>query len=393
MGFSCSTISSNAALTNITLPSLARAGLLSVSQNARLSSLSIRSISVAGSIDIDVNPLLSDIDFSALQTVSGYFNVNLPALDILKADSLRNATGYIYVSRCLQPKFSTLVDALIPTLAFCDLGRGNLFAGKNAVVCVPCQPGFYKAVQSNEACTVCPGGETSTAESSSCSPLGSCALVSIPENGCVSSIVPINAVPGGGTWSCLNASVTFANNAMGSTTLTSTSAGSFSIVWTSGNCTIPKTITIVGPTVASIPMPTGSLCGPTGSVNIGADLSGDAIFGKWTVTPSVGGSFSNTVPAFTHFSWTQPGPFTLQFTPKSVCNTPAVLTVQIDPQCPQVLSRETTIGIGVGATLGGLILVAAGILAAVKIYQAWNRHVVQFRDKDVTLAQSDYYKF
>jgi hypothetical protein len=366
-----------------------------VYQNARLSSISIRAISVVGSVDINFNPLLAVIDISALQTVTGDFNVNVPILDILKADSLRNASGSIYVFRCLRPTFSALVDALLPPLAVCDLGRGNVFAGKKATVCVPCQPGFYKAVQSNEACTVCPQGETSTAESSSCSPLGSCALVSIPGNGCVSSSVPITAVPGSGTWSCSNASVTFANNGMGSTTLMSALAGTFSILWTasSGNCTIPKTIAIVGPTVASIPMPTGSLCGPAGSVNIGADLSGDAIFGKWTVTPSVGGSFSNTVPAFTHFSWTQPGTFTLQFTPNSVCNAPAVLTVQIDPQCPQVLSRETTIGIGVGATLGGLILVAAGILAAVKIYQAWNRHVVQFRDKDVPLAQSDYYKF
>lgn len=120
-------------------------------------------------------------------------------------------------------------------------------------------------------------------------------------------------------------------------------------------------------------------------------LVGDARTGTWSSAPA--GSFQNPLSAGTVFNWTGGGSFTFSFMPDSVCSTPASMTVDLLESCPQLLSREATIGIGVGATLGGLTLVAVGVLAAVKIYQAWNRHIVQLRDKDVPLAQSDYYKF
>jgi hypothetical protein len=365
---------------------------LSVYRNARLSGLTVPSLSMAGSIDINLNPLLSEIDVSALQTVSGDFNINVPILDILKAYSLRNATGSIYVSRCLQPDFSSLVDALFPPLSICGSGLGNIFAGKNAVVCVPCQPGFYKGVQSNENCTLCPQGQTSNAESSSCLPtVSSCALVSIPDYGCVSSLVPVNAVPGNGNWSCLNASVSFENYTTGNTTLTSTSAGNASITWTalSGNCTISKTITIVGPIVAQIPTPTGTMCGSTGSVYVVTELVGDALFGNWT---SNFGSFKNSKTSSTLFSWNQPGTVFIRFAPNSVCPTPANLSFVIAAECPpEPLSREATIGIAVGATLGSLILIAVGVVLAIWLYRVWNRSLVKFRSgNDVALSTSQY---
>jgi hypothetical protein len=392
--FSCSSFSGNTVLTSISFPVLTRVGILTVFQNAKLSSLTIPSIFMADSIDINMNPVLIEMDVSALQTVSGKFEVDGPILNVLKADSLRNASS-IYVYRCVQCNFMSLVDALsTPFFLSCDRTLGAKFTNKKAVVCVPCQPGFYKDNRLNEPCTQCPSGKTSNAEAIECFAIGpSCALVTVPDYGCAGSLVTVTAVPGNGTWSAVNASVAFANNAMGSTTVTSISPGTFSIMWTasSGNCTISKNVTIVGPIIAQIPMPTGLLCGPTGSVNIGADLIGDALLGTWTANF---GSFKNSKTGFTLFSWSQSGNVTIQFAPNSVCPTPAILSVDIAAECPpDPLSREATIGVAVGATLGGLVLVVAGVIAAILLYRVWNRRLVQFRDDDVSMPKSEYYKF
>jgi hypothetical protein len=254
---------------------------------------------------------------------------------------------------------------------------------------------FNVSFSPNSVCNA-PVNLTVTLSNDTCSNTCFGFAANIPSYGCVNTTVAINAtfdsVSGPGQWSSVGSSIAFANLSPKSE-FTSSVNGTVTILWLSANCQVSKTVGIVSPPTAVIPSLSQQLCGPSGSAHVGADLSGDAISGKWTVTPSSGGSFSNDVPAFTLFSWTQPGTFTLQFTPNSVCHAPAVLTVQIDPQCPRVLSRDATIGIGVGATLGGLILVAAGVLVAVKGYQAWNRNIVQLRDKDVPLAQSDYYKF
>jgi hypothetical protein len=91
------------------------------------------------------------------------------------------------------------------------------------------------------------------------------------------------------------------------------------------------------------------------------------------------GSVSNTISASTIFTWdsSQVGSMVnLSFTPNSVCGTPAYLLVDIARTCPIVLSKEARIGIAVGATLGGLILIAAGVLAAIWLYRVWNRRLV-----------------
>jgi hypothetical protein len=263
---------------------------------------------------------------------------------------------------------------------------------------VPAQVGttFNVSFTPNSVCNT-PVNLTVTLTNDTCTNTCIGFTANVPANGCINTPVPISGtfdgVSGPGQWSSPGSSLVTIANPTPNSALTSNMNGTITIVWSSANCQVTKTVTIVSPPTAVIPPLSQQLCGPSGSANVGARLSGDAIFGTWTATPASTASFDNTVPAFTLFSWNQPGTYTLQFTPNSVCNAAATLTVQIDAQCPQVLSREATIGIGVGATLGGLILVAAGVLAAVKIYQAWNRRVVQFRDKDVPLAQSDYYKF
>jgi hypothetical protein len=175
-------------LANIYLPFLTKVGsLFTVFQNALLSSLTIQSLSsVAGSVDIDTNQVLTQIDISALQTVSGDFSVRSPILDILKAGSLRNVTGYLYVSRCVQPDFALFVDAFSVQASLCNVDLGDLFVGKKAVVCVPCQPQFYKAFsQIPFVLNVLLAKRTSNAEASNCFPIGSsCAAVTIPDYGC-----------------------------------------------------------------------------------------------------------------------------------------------------------------------------------------------------------------
>jgi hypothetical protein len=221
-------------------------------------------------------------------------------------------------------------------------------------------------------------------------------IVTVPLYGCINSAVPVSATfdspSGAGQWSSVNSSVVFANMSQNSE-FTSSANGMVTIVWASVNCKVSRTVTIISPPIAVIPVLPQQLCGPFGSANVGARLFGDAIAGKWTVTPTMSGSFDNVIPAFTLFSWTQSGNVILQFTPDSVCNAPASLTIEIDPSCPQVLSREATIGIAVGATLGGLILIATGVLAAIWLYRVWNRRLVQFRKNDDVGMASSQYKF
>jgi hypothetical protein len=82
-------------------------------------------------------------------------------------------------------------------------------------------------------------------------------------------------------------------------------------------------------------------------------------------------------------------PITVTFTADHVCKTTATMSFVIAPTCPTNLSSGAIAGIAVGATLA----VVLGVMAAISLYRFWNRRVVQFRAKDVPLAQSDYYKF
>jgi hypothetical protein len=183
-------------------------------------------------------------------------------------------------------------------------------------------------------------------------------------------------------------------SARAATTFRSNSYGTVLITWTmlTGNCTISSSVVMVGPIVATIPTLPQQLCGLSGSANVGAYLLGDATSGNWTASFSTA-TFANSRSPFTLFSWSASGSMILLFTPDSVCNAPATLTFDILPSCPQVLSREETIGIGVGATFGGLILITTGVIAAIWIYRSWNRRLVNFRNKDVAMPNPEYYKF
>jgi hypothetical protein len=291
----------------------------------------------------------------ALQTAWGSFTVNLPILDVFNASSLRNVAGSLFVSRCVQADFSAFVDSSAIQLSVCSVGLRNIFPAKKAVVCVQCQPGYFKSVMSTGACVVCPVGQTSNAEASNCFG-GACADVVVPDYGCVNAAVVVTANPGNGSWTSSNASVvTFADNNSGSTSFSSALAGAVEITWiaASKNCSVSKNVSIIGPVVAAIPLPTGSLCGSAGGpVNIGANLIGGATNGNRT---SNFGAYKNSKSAFTVFTWSQSGTVQFEFAPNSACRTPATLSFDIAAQCPSPpLSREATIGVAVGATLGGL---------------------------------------
>ncbi len=89
-----------------------------------------------------------------------------------------------------------------------------------------------------------------------------------------------------------------------------------------------------------------------GSTTVSALLIGDARTGNWSFSSSLPGSFENQFSAATIFNWTGGGSFTFSFSPESVCPTPATRTVEVLASCPQTLSREATIRIAVGASLG-----------------------------------------
>jgi hypothetical protein len=223
-----------------------------------------------------------------------------------------------------------------------------------------------------------------------------CATVNVPDFGCFETPVSISAVPGTGSWTSSDpAAISFVNAAAGSTSFTSTQNGEFDITWTaaSGNCTISKKVTIVGPAIADIPeMPRSmqtTLCGPSGEVNMGVKLIGDSTNGNWT---SNIGTFENSASAFTLFTWDRSGTVELRFAPNSVCPTPATRSIEIAAECPpEPLSREATIGIAVGATIGGLILIAAAIVATIMFYRYWNQNRVKFRHDEGAESHS-YYK-
>ncbi len=209
----------NPALINADFPLLLRIGSdLAIYKNAVLSRLTMPSLSVLGSyLQIDTNPIMTRIDVGALQTTLGSFTVNLPILYVLNASSLRNVAGSLFVSRCVQADFFSFVDSSAIQLYVCNVGLGNVFPAKKAVVCVQCQPGFYKSVMSTGGCVVCPVGQTSNAEASNCFG-GACADVLVPDYGCVNATVVVTATPGNGSWMSSNASVvTFADSNSGST--------------------------------------------------------------------------------------------------------------------------------------------------------------------------------
>lgn len=219
----------------------------------------------------------------------------------------------------------------------------------------------------------------------------------VPTFGCINLLIPVVGTfdrrSGIGIWSSVNSSVTFTSLSDPNSGFSCTANGTVNIVWSSSVCRVERTVTIISPPTAVIPALPQQLCGSSGSANVGARLFGDAIAGKWTVTPASSGFFDNDVPAFTLFTWNVSGSLTLRFSPSSVCNSPATLVLQIEASCPQVLSKEATIGIAVGATIGGILLIGVGILLAIWVYRVWNRRLVQFRKNDVPLSSNERYKF
>jgi hypothetical protein len=208
--------------------------------------------------------------------------------------------------------------------------------------------------------------------------------------GCINS--PLNVTATSlftGTWSSPNSSVTFLAFNSSSLTFVSNVTGDVVINWSGTNCSISSVVRIIASPVARIAPFQQQPCG--GSVTVTALLVGDARTGTWSSAPL--GSFQNPLSAGTVFNWTGGGSFTFSFLPDSVCSTPASLTVDLLESCPQVISKEATLGIAVGATIGALALAAVGVLVAIKAYQAQNRNLVKFRDNEVPLLNKEYYKF
>ena len=103
---------------------------------------------------------------------------------------------------------------------------------------------------------------------------------------------------------------------------------------------------------------------------------------------------SNPKSAFVDFSWNASGTYLITFTPESVCIMPASLELHIPPNCPPApLSQEAVVGIAVGGTLGGLVLIAIAVFVAVKLLRAWNRNLVRVRQNDLAHSASEYYRF
>ncbi len=207
--------------------------------------------------------------------------------------------------------------------------------------------------------------------------------VSIPDFGCISRPVRIDAKEGSGRWSSTNGTtVTISNNTALSTTFTSSALGATILTWTTATCNVSHSVTILAPPTASFSSQTISglgICGTNGSTTIGVFLVGDAVFGKWQIV-SGSGSFSNDQSGFTLYTWASPGLHNLSFTPASVCDVPAFIGVQVVSVCPlPPLSYEALIGVSVGAVIGGLIFVSAIVIAVIYFYRVWNRSLVKFR--------------
>jgi hypothetical protein len=135
-------------------------------------------------------------------------------------------------------------------------------------------------------------------------------------------------------------------------------------------------------------------CGLTGSVVIGTQLTGDAFYGTWSGFEP--GTVDNTQSASTTFYWTpsQVGrDVVLVFEPTSVCVQTATITVRISSACPRVLSTAEVVGIAVGATVGGLILIILTTVVAMYAYRVWNRSRVNINADADTDIQHSYYKF
>ncbi len=353
--------------------------------------------SVGGDLDVragNLNVALQKIEFASLVNVSGHFNVELinPIAINVSAPLLRNTSGYVFVTRCQVCTFSLLEKPTLPTTSgMCSLGRGNLFPQfqPSVAICQPCNVGFFSNTTGYGRCMPCSQGQTSNAESTSCIPFP----IFVPAFGCIRTPLSINVTVTGGRWSSPNSEVAFVDSASPITTFTSTATGVVEIIWTSPSSEIFRSnVTIVGPTVAAIPPVNEKLlCGPSGSVKIGVDLTGDAISGLWNASAGV---FSNSKAAFSEFNWSAPGMVLISFHPTSVCTTPATLSLGIESECPpDPLSREAVIGVAVGATLGGLCLIVVGVLVSISLYRAWNRRLVNIRNSDVTMPSTAYYKF
>jgi hypothetical protein len=220
-----------------------------------------------------------------------------------------------------------------------------------------------------------------------------------PWYGCVNSVVAISATDStSGYWSTPNIDVIIDNPNIMTTFFATSTSGTVFLVWTSvgvPGCVVNMTVDILSPPVATFAPLTSNepLCSSSGQVNLGVYLVGDAVQGNWSVSPS-NGFFSPLHSALTVFSWNSSQAFNVSFVPFSVCGTPAFLAIAVASSCPaKALSSNEVVGIAVGATLGGLIFIAGGILVAIWLYRVWNRRLVKFRSGDVAMPTNSTYKF
>ena len=202
------------------------------------------------------------------------------------------------------------------------------------------------------------GGNNGFNKSATCESFYDCTdfHASIPSVVCANSSIPISgastASSGPGIWSAVPSSgVSISNGTVPITDFISTSSSPFTLTWSSIRCSIRQTVSVVsGPTALFLQNAISS-CGATGTVYVGALLSGDAVSGNWSaVQPSSAIMFSKSDAAFTGVSWTLNSPsqtFNLSFVPKSACNVPIYLTFDVAPSCPTVLTTGEVVGIAV----------------------------------------------
>jgi hypothetical protein len=214
-----------------------------------------------------------------------------------------------------------------------------------------------------------------------------CCSIDVPTFGCVDQLIAISASSlTSGLWSS-SGSGSFGDMNHAVTTFTALVNGTFLLSFSSPSCNVSQIITIVSPPLAIIPSLLAPACGS--SVFLGASLKGGAVVGSWSAS---GGTFDNPTSAFTLFSWNVSGSVTVFFLPSSslICNAPANYTFTTLASCPTTLSTQAVIAIAVGATLGGLIFLAVGALAAIKLYQKWNRNLVKFRANQQDVRMPEY---
>jgi hypothetical protein len=102
-------------------------------------------VQVNSPVEINSNSALTNVSLPLLLIVQGLVTVDNPILDAINMSALVNVTeGYLFVSHCKRPDFSSFAAATISPSSHCPPGFGNVLSTKpNATVCVQCQQNYF----------------------------------------------------------------------------------------------------------------------------------------------------------------------------------------------------------------------------------------------------------